>query len=166
VTFSAEELSKEDFFVTDSGGNEMVVALSSDRDFNCLIPRSLTRDDIEVSFITETGHEDGVPTVKAVFTLNAAHPSFDITHLGELEMLVTLIGDDGEAVQEHVDGSGNVPAGFELAGYEPAGHDGQMSNLIESGGLPALAWALIIAGILLAVCVFLYIKGYLVIQKR
>jgi len=81
VSFTAEELSR---------GN-----ILSDTGFHCLIPTGLTKEDVEVTYITQSGAAGG-SSAKAVFTLKSA----DIAQLGELDVRVLLPANAGAAVQK------------------------------------------------------------------
>ncbi len=77
VSFTAAELSQEAYALTDSAGNEWVADITAAGDFSCLIPATLTKDDVTVSYLA-----DGENMVKAVFALN--DPT--VYTLGELPM--------------------------------------------------------------------------------
>ena len=68
VSFAAGELGQGEMF--------------TDRAFSCLVPNALTKEDIEITYVTQPGANGGT-SARAVFTLKA---SGFLADLGELEM--------------------------------------------------------------------------------
>ncbi len=143
VSFPAEELSKEAYALTDSGGNEWIADIIAAGDFSCLIPAAQKKEDVTVSYIAG---EDG--TYKAVFSL-------DTETLGEIPVsAVKNVPVPVIAVPSPV--SPSPSAEGNAAGTEPTDED-------DGAWHPALMW---IAGIIVAVIGLCFLLAAVILVLR
>ncbi|MDD4474976.1 MAG: D-alanyl-D-alanine carboxypeptidase [Eubacteriales bacterium] len=143
LSFSAEELKKDNYAVSDNNGIETNINLSSNSGFNCLVPKALTKDDVQIKYIAETDGANNKPKVKAVFALNPAYSTSLFTELGELEMQTSINNDI-------------VPTDP----YET----GQTDN--QNNKNPILSWFYKFVGILFVFIIFLYIRRCIILKRR
>jgi len=88
VSFSVEEL--ENFPLTDDYGNEIAENLFIEEGFSCLIPKSLTKEDVIVNYVLENSSIENVFNIRVVFRLNST--AWDgYTQLGEVSGYANVV---------------------------------------------------------------------------
>ena len=113
IVFSVEEL--EGYVLLDADGIKVSAELIAHEAFTCLIPKSFTKDHINIEYIVESGDIEEELQVRVVFTLGASPLWPGYTELGEIM-----------AVAHHVE-----PIDDEL---DPAGEFPESENPTESDG--------------------------------
>jgi len=96
VDFPIEEL--ENYSFGDTGDREMNTEFVVYEAFSCLIPKSLSKDDIKVEYITEDGDVESELLVRIVFTLDAPGYWQGVPELGEVtgaaQIIKEVVDDD------------------------------------------------------------------------
>ena len=152
VNFAAGELSKENYQINDAHGHQAEIDISTPEGFSCLIPKSLTRNDITVNYITENVGADDSMRVKAVFTLPPSYAR--VAELGELEMFAHLKEPSGDAAPVNV---------LPIESAQPQ----ESEEPEHAATFPSIVtWILCVIGVILGIFVVLYVRRYLIIRRR
>ena len=156
ITFTPEELSREGLSITDTQGAERIVSLTAEAEFSCLIPKQLTRSDIQITYTVETFPAEGHVPVTLCFQLPS---SSAYSLLGEASA-TALLEPEEPLAQSGEDGVQGALAqnGSPLSEKPPS-----------SGVKAVLGWIFGILGGLLGLAVLAYgvlYARYIIIQRR
>jgi len=162
VRFNAAEFSKEQYIFETANGNKINMSFTPAGDFNCLILKSLNKDDIEINYTFDTFEAEGGNEKiggKAVFSLKPELSSLMFGILGEIDL--QIIRSEEESPDERLKPVNNTISTDSDRQEEPA-----KKKSIFSVILSVLSVILQIIGIIALILLFLYIRRNRINEKR
>lgn len=98
VSYNAVELTKEQYMLESADGVKTNMDLISAQNFDCLILKSLKKEDIDINYVFSTSGADGKINGKAVFTVKSELSVPMFTELGEVNLQIYFNEPDGLAL--------------------------------------------------------------------
>ena len=153
VSYKTEEFAKEHYIVKDANGKNTDMNLAPAGEFDCLISKSLSKNDIDITYIfPENAEQTGA---KAVFSLKPEAQSFMYSDLGEAPLTITFNNSSGGNTK-------NIPAADSVSVAPEAGK----KSSVFSTFYKIISVVLQILGFLFVILIVLYIQRYMSIQKK
>jgi hypothetical protein len=145
--YKAEEFAADGYKMEFSGGGKAELNLIPSGDFNCLISKSIKKEDIKTDYIFFTDETTGKINAKTVFSLESAS-GFMYKILGETEMWTSLISETLEKTEK--------PAETEMK---------NPSKTVLFSVYGVISVILQIIGIIAVIFIVLYIIQYVRVRK-
>lgn len=168
IGFDVKEFSKEQYVVECADGAKIDTKLIPVESFNCLIPKSLNKKDIEIKYIMATDGIDGNIEGKAVFLLKpeSASSVSMFTELGDVNLEIHL-AELAAPENKTLAGDGTAVSGKQDGQQEKTENKSSVFSTIFTKILPKFLE--IVGGItviLLLLVMSLYIRRNIIIKRR
>ena len=156
VSYNANEFNKEQYIIENADGSKINTVLIPDGDFNCLILKSLNKEDIEIKYIFSTDGLNGKIDGKAVFLLKQNFSAFMSHELGEVNLQIYFNNIDEKS----------SPVSRNILNDTVQQDEIKNKKSIISMIFTVISVILQIIGILTVIWLGLYIRKHIIVEKR
>ena len=157
VSYNAADFAKEKYVVEFTDGSKADMKLIPDGNFNCLILKSLSKEDIEVKYTLSVDGINDKMDGKAIFSLKQGVSVLMYNGLGKSDLKISLNSSSAGLPVNNV---------FSNTGGQEQNQDGEKKTSAFSVISKIFSVILQIIGIVTVIYGILYLRKYIIVERR
>ena len=155
LSYNPAEFGKDKYVIGGTDGSEIYAKLIPDGDFNCLIPKSLNKNDIEIKYVFSVDAITGKTDADAIFVLKPELSEFMFEKLGKAKLKIYFTDEK------------SAPANGNAIIDDNGRQSGPKKKIsVFSVIFTVFSVILQIIGFLTVIWLILYIRKHIIVKKR